>query len=131
MSWDDKQSSGSAAKRQRVLAEWRGIDLAPLEKAQAVNSKPAGLLLKQILSRFNLDRRRSDVEIVKAWNALLDPQITAHAQPINLHKGTLFVKVDSSVWLSEIIVYRRKEILERMQHCFGQDFIVEVSFRAG
>ena len=40
--------------------------------------------------------------------------MTAHAQPHNLHKGTLFVNVDSSVWLSEIVRYRRKEILDRL-----------------
>jgi len=45
----------------------------------------------------------------------------AHAQPTGLCKGTLFVAVDSSVWLSEIVRYRRKEILARLQHSFGTD----------
>ena len=51
--------------------------------------------------------------------------MTAHAQPANLHKGTLdFVNVDSSPWLSEIVRYRRrKEILDRLQHSFGRTAI--------
>ena len=48
-----------------------------------------------------------------------------------LRKGTLFVTVDSSVWLSEIVRYRRKEILDRLQHSFGRDFITKISFRVG
>ena len=61
----------------------------------------------------------------------LDPNIIAHAQPTGLRKGTLFVTVDSSVWLSEIVRYRRKEILNRLQYSFGREFIVRISFRVG
>ena len=61
----------------------------------------------------------------------MDPNITAHAQPANLRKGTLFVNVDSSVWLSEIVRYRRKEILDRLQHSFGKNLIQRISFRVG
>ena len=40
----------------------------------------------------------------------------------------LFVTVDSSVWLAEIVRYRRKEILDRLQHSFGKDLIARISF---
>ena len=43
----------------------------------------------------------------------------------------LFVTVDSSVWLAEIVRYRRKEILDRLQHSFGKDLIVRISYRIG
>jgi hypothetical protein len=48
-----------------------------------------------------------------------------------VRKGTLFVTVDSSVWLSEIVRYRRKEILDRLQHSFGRNLIQRISFRVG
>jgi hypothetical protein len=41
------------------------------------------------------------------------------------------VNVDSSVWLSEIVRYRRKEILDRLQHSFGSELIKRISFRIG
>jgi predicted nucleic acid-binding Zn ribbon protein len=84
-----------------------------------------------VLTDLRIDRRRSEAEIVKVWNHLLDPNIVAHAQPTGLHKGTLFVTVDSSVWLSEIVRYRRKEILDRLQNSFGRDLICRISFRVG
>ena len=68
---------------------------------------------------------------MKVWNNLIDPTITAHAQPNSLHKGTLFVCVDNNVWLSEIVRYRRHEILQRLQHGFGSDVIQRVSYRIG
>ena len=122
---------GKVTSRQRVFAQWRGVDLAPLERAQALRAQPASALLPRVLAGLHLDRRRSEAEVVKVWNNLIDPTIVAHAQPTGIRKGTLFVTVDSSVWLSEIVRYRRKEILDRLQHSFGRDFITKISFRAG
>jgi predicted nucleic acid-binding Zn ribbon protein len=117
--------------RQKVLAQWRGVDLAPIETAKAIRARDAGKVVAKVLLDLKMDSRRADIEIVKVWNELLDPNITAHAQPHNLHKGTLFVNVDSSSWLSEIVRYRRKEILDRLQHSFGKNLIQKISFRVG
>ena len=117
--------------RQSILAEWRGIDLEPLEKARQASSKPVNAVLPKILSELRIDRRQSETEILKVWNNLIDPNIVAHAKPTGLNKGTLFVTVDNNVWLSEIVRYRRREILERLQHSFGKDLITKISFRVG
>jgi predicted nucleic acid-binding Zn ribbon protein len=117
--------------RQKVLAQWRGVDLAPLEIAKAVRARGADKVVSKVLVDLKMDSRRADIEIIKVWNSLIDPNITAHAQPHNLHKGTLFVNVDSSAWLSEIVRYRRKEILDRLQHSFGKNLIQKISFRIG
>ena len=117
--------------RERVLAQWRGVDLSPLETARAVRARPAGEVLPRVLSDLRMDDRRAEAELVKVWNSVVDPNIVAHAQPAGLRKGTLFVNVDSNVWLSEIVRYRRKEILDRLQHCFGRNVIQKISFRVG
>jgi len=117
--------------RQRVLAAWRGIDISAAEKERANRARSAGTVMPGLLKELRIDTRRAEVEIVKVWNSLIDPNIVAHAQPIGLRKGTLFVVVDSSVWLTEIVRYRRKEILDRLQHSFGRDVIARISFRIG
>jgi len=122
---------GKISSRQRVMAQWRGADLAPLEKARAMRAKSAGDLLPRVLKDLRMDRRQAEAEVVKVWNNLIDPTIIAHAQPTGINKGTLFVTVDSSVWLNEIVRYRRKEILDRLQHSFGKDLIARISFRVG
>jgi hypothetical protein len=117
--------------RQRVLAQWRGIDLEPWEKARTLRARKAGDVLPGVLSELRMDSRRCEAELVKVWNQLLAPDIVAHAQPQGLTKGTLFVNVDSSPWLDEIVRYRRKEILARLHHSFGREFITKISFRLG
>ncbi|HEY5043849.1 MAG TPA: DUF721 domain-containing protein [Verrucomicrobiae bacterium] len=122
---------GRSSARARVLTQWRGVDLAPLEKARASAARSASEVLPGLLKDLRMDARQDEAEIVKVWNALIDPAVTAHAQPANLHKGTLFVNVDSSVWLAEIVRYRRKEIIERLQNSFGKSVVQKISFRIG
>jgi len=117
--------------RQRVLAQWRGVDLSPLETAQAVRARAAGDLVSKVLTGLHIDDRRAEAELVKVWNSLIDPNIVAHAQPANLRKGTLFVAVDNHTWLCEIVRYRHEEILKQLQYSFGRDRIVKISFRIG
>jgi len=119
------------AARKRVLAEWRGIDLEPVEKARAIRAQNADQVVSKVLGNLKMDSRRAEIEVVKVWNSLIDPNIVAHAQPANLRNGTLFVNVDSNAWLSEIVRYRRKEILDRLQHSFGKNYIQKISFRVG
>jgi hypothetical protein len=120
-----------ASARQRVLTQWHGVDLSPLEVARAVRARQVGDLLPEVMAGFRIEQRRGEIEMVKVWNHLMDPNIAAHAQPVGLNKGTLFVNVDTSVWLSEIVRYRRKEILDRLQHSFGREVIKRISFRLG
>jgi hypothetical protein len=117
--------------RSKVLAQWRGVDYTPLETARSTPARRVGDVLPSLLAELRLDARQADAEVVKVWNSLIDPAVTAHAQPANLHKGTLFVNVDSSVWLSEIVRYRRKEILDRLQNSFGKTTVQKISFRIG
>ena len=120
-----------ASARERALAELRGMNLAPLERIRERSAKATGDLLPRILTQLRMDKRQSEAEILRVWRQLIDPTITAHAQPVGLNKGTLFVNVDSNVWLSEIVRYRRKEILDRLQHSFGRELIQRISFRVG
>jgi predicted nucleic acid-binding Zn ribbon protein len=120
-----------SSDRTKVLAAWRGVDLAPLEVARASAAKSVGEVMPGLLKELRMEARQGEAEIVKVWNSLIDPVITAHAQPANLHKGTLFVNVDSSVWLAEIVRYRRKDIIERLQNSFGKSVVQKISFRIG
>ncbi len=126
-----KLGAPTSGARQRILRQWRGIDADAIEKTSLVRTRKLGDIMPKILVDLRMDQRRAEAEITKVWNNLIDPGIVAHAQPTGLHKGTLFVTVDSSPWLDEIVRYRRKEILNRLQHSFGTDLITRISFRVG
>ena len=117
--------------KERVVAEWRGINVTAEESAQRNTSKTIADVMPKVLKTLRMDCRQAEAEIVRVWNHLIDPSLTAHAQPTGINKGTLFVRVDSDVWRDEIVRYRRKEILERLQHSFGTQMIARISFKVG
>lgn len=117
--------------RDQVLAEWRRIDLVPLELANTVAARSTAEIIPKVLEKLKLDQRQLEAEIVKVWNHTINPTVVAHAQPTRLARGTLFVSVDSSVWLAEIVRYHSAEILARLQNSFGRDRIKRISFRIG
>ncbi len=121
----------SRSPLQVALAEWRRIDLTAAEETRTPTARSVKAVMPAVLADLGLERRSAETEILKVWNHLIDPNLVAHAQPTGLRKGTLFVTVDSSVWLSEIVRYRRKEILERLQFSFGRDLITRIAFRVG
>lgn len=126
-----KLGAPKVGARQSVLNQWRGVDLDSLQKQTIVRTRKVGDIMPKVLVDMRMDARRAEAEITKVWNNLIDPGIVAHAQPTGLNKGTLFVTVDSSPWLDEIVRYRRKEILNRLQHSFGTGIITRISFRVG
>lgn len=117
--------------KQSVLAEFRGVDLTQEEKAFAPSAKHVGDFIPGVLKGIGIERKQAELEILKVWNHLMDPTVAQHAKPVGIAKGTLFVNVDSNVWLDEIVRYRRREILQRLRHSFGPDLIQRISFRVG
>lgn len=127
-------SKGAAAARRarrRVLSEWRRVDLTDVERAWANAGRSLADLVPRMLEGLRVERRRSESQIVTLWHQIVDPSVATHAQPVGLVRGTLFVSVDNSVWLEEIIRYRRREILERVQDAMGKDVVKKISFRVG
>jgi hypothetical protein len=120
-----------SSPRQRALAQWRGWNWSRAEIAREASGRKADAVLHRVLTGLRMESRQAEAEIVRVWNNQLDPNIVAHAQPAGIRHGTLFVTVDSSAWLDEIVRYRRREILERLQNSFGRELIRRISFRAG
>ena len=129
----------TASKIHGLAAVRLGYGYAAPEIVRAIDAvrvpfnvaRPAAAVLPGLLKDLKLDSRRAEAEVGKVWNDLIDPNVTAHAQPAGVRNGTLFVVVDNSAWLSEIVRYRRQEILDRLQTSFGKSVIQKISFRVG
>lgn len=114
-----------------ALAEWRHADSAEQEGARRTTGKTIADIMPGVLQRLRIDQRQSETEILKVWASLVDPEVAEHANPTGIRNGTLFVSVDSNVWLDEIVRYRRREILERIKSAFGPTKVQRISFRIG
>jgi Dna[CI] antecedent, DciA len=119
-----------ASSRQRALAQLRGgYNLTSAEITIKNSARSVADVMPRVLKGIRFEKRQEESQILQIWKASIDPTVTAHAQPTGIHKGTLFITVDSNVWLSEIVRYRRKEILNRLQTALGKDVVQKISFR--
>ncbi len=117
--------------RARAIRQWRRLDTSEVEGAMRRCDRTPADLVPQILGGLRLEERLMESQIAQIWPKVIDPIVARHTVPVGLAKGTLFVTVDSNVWLSEILRYRRRELLERIQNAFGSSRIEKISFRLG
>lgn len=115
----------------RALADWWGVH--PSEAEVSLRRRPQILqdLTRDLVEKLQFKKRQSETEILRVWAESIDPAVATHANPAGFRNGTLFVKVDSNVWLHEIVRYRQQEILDRLQSSFGRKKIQKLSFRIG
>jgi predicted nucleic acid-binding Zn ribbon protein len=131
---DAQKSAGpdtGVVSRERILRQWRRLDTRETEGAQRRRDRSLTELVPLVLGGLRLEERVMESQISQLWQQIIDPVLAKHSQPVGLVKGTLFVTVDSNVWLSEILRYRRSEILQRLQDAFGKNRIEKISFRLG
>jgi predicted nucleic acid-binding Zn ribbon protein len=126
-----RRRRAAAAARSRTIDQWRGRGFTSAETAWNTPAKSIEAILPGVLSHLRLEQRLDEAKIQTIWAQTLDPTLVTHAQPAGFAKGTLFVNVDSSVWLNEIVRYRRHEILERLQTALGKTVVQKISFRVG
>ncbi len=128
-----KNKSEDKVKQARLeaLADWRGVDLSEEERARTKSEKVAADIVKSTLEHIKFEERRKNAEILNVWRNGIDPVIVEHTQPAILKNGTLIVNVDSNVWLSEISRFKKREILIKLQSCFGKEVIKNIKFRLG
>lgn len=126
-----RQKKAETAARARAVDEWRRMGFTHAEGAWKSADKPMAAILPDLLGKLRLEQRMDESRILQIWPKIIDPQIVVHATPAGFAKGTLFVTVDSNVWLDEIVRYRRKEIIERLQTALGKSVVQKISFRLG
>ena len=116
--------------RQEVLRQWRHFDEDALRNNFPRYTTPA-LVLPALLERqkIDLNGQKEHQQLIFVWEQSMDPEIQAHAHPERLSNGTLFISVENNTWLSEIVRFRRNDILKRLQACLGKDSIKKLSFK--
>lgn len=74
--------------------------------------RPVGEILDQLFSRLGIESRIKELRLLKYWEEIVGKAIAQHSHPVAIHKGNLFVKVDSSAWMAQITYFKEKIISE-------------------
>lgn len=78
-----------------------------------------------------LDERQCPLlqQVQARWPAIAGPQFAAHAWPGRLNANVLYVYVDSSAWLNEIVRFQADNILRQIRSMTGPADIKTVRYQ--
>ena len=84
----------------------------PVAAGSALRSALSGLGLQAALSRHN---------VIQLWPKIVEAPVSNHAQAEKLVGSTLYVVVDSSVWMNEIAALENLEVvLPALEHAIAK-----------
>ncbi len=129
--WGDKMSrrekkesySKWMATRERFRLEYEKVP-ENFKEATMISS-----VIPDLVKRLGLEEDQWLITLGSEWAVLAGDAVAAHTRPGQFKDGKLIVFVDSSVWLSELKRYGRKEMLEKLQKRFGRDKIKDLALQ--
>ncbi|MFQ6066569.1 MAG: DUF721 domain-containing protein [bacterium] len=91
---------------------------------------PVGEILERVFNKLNIDKKLKEMKALKLWEEVTGEKISRHTLPLFVRKGNLFVRVDSSGWLTQL-TYLKHEIISRLNQRLGESSIKNIYFRLG
>src|SRR4030042_3969261 len=89
-----------------------------------------GDLLRKILKKKNIPPAGTDQRLMDLWRRAVGPQIAAQTYPDHMKRGTLIVRVSSSVWMHQLH-FLKEEILARINELSETEGIKALFFSIG
>lgn len=83
------------------------------KRSRQMKPEQLGEILRKIIKKKNIPAAGADRRLLDLWRRAVGPQIAAQTLPDNMKRGTLFVRVSSSVWMHQL-QFLKEEILARL-----------------
>ena len=88
------------------------------------------LILKGLFQKQELNSVFTCYRIIEIWQDAVGPRIARHSQPKRLQNNTLWVEVDSSVWMQQLH-FMEEKIKEKLNQMMGSSMIEKIRFKLG
>ena len=91
---------------------------------------PISEIVKTVFARLESEKSFTKEDIEGQWKSMIGPAAAKHTRPAALRKGILTVFVDTSGWLQQMTLQKRRT-LKQLKRSFGKDRILGIHFRIG
>ena len=88
------------------------------------------LILKNLSQKRELNSVFTCYRIIKIWQDAVGPRIARHSHPKRLQNNTLWVEVDSSVWMQQLH-FMEEQMKEKLNQMMGSSMIEKIRFKLG
>ena len=91
---------------------------------------PIGDVVRSVVSRLAAQKSIGKEAVDASWKESVGEEGFKHSRPVAVRQKVLTVRVDSSAWLEELALKKRR-ILKAMKQRIGRDKLTEIRFRIG
>jgi len=91
------------------------------------NDRPLGEVIRELIETYHLEGKLNEIKIIHSWEKVVGTPITKYTKNIYIHKGKLFVKLDSPALKNELS-YNASVIIERLNAEVGSKVVEEIIF---
>jgi len=88
------------------------------------------LILENIFKKQKLNSVSTCSRIIEIWQDAVGPRIARHSRPKRLQNKTLWVDVDSSVWMQQLY-FMEEKIKAKLNQIIGPSIINKIRFKLG
>jgi len=101
-----------------------------LETSKHRGPQPIGDSIRAFLRDSGLGRSSTEVRVLEAWNAALDPGLRSRAPAVSFRQGVLTVEVASAALLQELRSFTGDTLKKKANATFPQPPIRKVVFKS-
>jgi len=90
--------------------------------------KPLDGIIAQTLKKFGLFDKMKENEVFLIWEEAVGKKVAAHATPVFMKFGRLFVAVDSSTWQAEL-KFLKAGLVKQLNEKLGMNKVKDIVFQ--
>ncbi len=90
-------------------------------------AKPLNQLIFQFLKSVGIKGKIEEYLAIVYWDHVVGKEIAKQSEPFKVVKGSLFVKVNDTVWRNELQFFKN-EIIEKLNKKIGKNVIRDIKF---
>jgi hypothetical protein len=96
----------------------------------SLSLQPLSAVLQGILKRHGLAPKILDFQLQQRWTQIAGEQIASHSQPDQIRFRKLYLLVDNSIWLQQLM-FLKPTLIEKINAIAGHQSIVDIVLRVG
>jgi len=91
---------------------------------------PVSSILTNLAPRFGMEAKLLEWRLRRHWSDIAGEQIAGHTRPDQIRFKKLYLIVENSVWLQQL-VFLKPTLLEKIHEAAGSQLISDIIFRVG
>lgn len=85
-------------------------------------------ILESLRMSTNLGQQLEEARIWERWPEIVGPHLMPHGRPIGVREGTLFIEVESAVWMHKYS-YDKSKIVANINELAHKKWVSEIYLR--